>query len=64
MDDELAWVHWECTVCGGANEAPVDSAQGFPQKFTEDCHTCCRPNLLRISQDSEGDIMVHAVFDE
>jgi len=64
VDDDLTWVAWECTVCGESNEAPVDPAQGLPQKFTEDCRTCCRPNLLRITRDSEGDLMTHVVFDE
>ncbi len=31
----------------------VDASGGNDQSYVEDCQVCCRPNVLRISYDSE-----------
>ncbi|MEZ5064534.1 MAG: CPXCG motif-containing cysteine-rich protein [bacterium] len=51
-------------MCGSPNESLVDPALGATQKFTEDCAVCCRPNLLRVTVDADGDVLVTAEFDE
>lgn len=56
--------HWECAVCGGANETAVDNEAAPKQKFTEDCRVCCRPNLLRVRVASDGFLEVSVEFDE
>ena len=61
---ELPLAGWSCAVCGTENETPVDAALGLTQKFTEDCRTCCRPNLLRIRVEPDGFLLVTAEFDE
>ena len=53
-DAELLWVEWACAVCGRSNEAPFDPALGARQTFTEDCGSCCRPNLLRVRADARA----------
>jgi hypothetical protein len=61
---ELLFVAWPCAVCGAANETPLDPALGAAQRFTEDCATCCRPNLLTITVRGDDAVDVVAVFDE
>jgi len=34
----------------------VDPGGGRRQTFTEDCTVCCRPNLLTLTVDDDGDI--------
>ena len=55
---------WSCAVCGSENEALVDPALGASQRFTDDCATCCRPNLLTVTVRGEDEICVVAEFDE
>lgn len=61
---EVPFGRWGCAVCGSENETPVDPALGATQRFTEDCATCCRPNLLTVTVRSEDEIEVVAEFDE
>ena len=34
----------------------VDPSGGSRQTFTEDCTVCCRPNLITITIDDDGEI--------
>ena len=61
---EASLVRWECAVCGAANETVVDDQAAPTQKFTEDCHVCCRPNLLRLRVASDGFLQMSVEFDE
>ncbi len=40
-----------CAGCGEWNETTVDESAGGRQRYVEDCHVCCKPNLLRVSWD-------------
>ena len=55
---------WSCAVCGAANETAVDPDPGATQRFTEDCATCCRPNLLTVTVHGEDGIEATSEFDE
>jgi hypothetical protein len=43
--------HFECTACGETNDLFVDPSGGAHQSYVEDCHVCCRPNVLVIRCD-------------
>ena len=47
---------YECAFCGEENEILVDVSGGRRQSFTEDCAVCCRPNLIALVIDEEGDV--------
>ena len=64
MTGPLPAAEWSCAVCGAANETPVDPALGASQRFTEDCATCRRPNLLTITVHDEDGIEATSEFDE
>ena len=37
-----------CDCCGSANEFFIDPSGGDHQQFVEDCHVCCRPNVISV----------------
>jgi hypothetical protein len=43
---------FQCAGCGEWNETTVDSSEGTKQTYVEDCQVCCKPNVLRVSWDS------------
>ena len=47
---------YECAFCGEENEILVDMSGGRRQSFTEDCAVCCRPNLIALVVDEDGDV--------
>ncbi len=47
---------YECAFCGEENEILVDVSGGRRQSFTEDCTVCCRPNLITLVVDEDGDV--------
>ena len=47
---------YECAFCGEENEVLVDVSGGRRQSFTEDCAVCCRPNLITVIVDEDGDV--------
>jgi len=49
-------VQYGCAFCGEPNEVFVDPGGGRRQTFTEDCTVCCRPNLLTLTVDDDGDV--------
>jgi len=49
-------VSYECAFCGEENEILVDASGGRRQRFTEDCAVCCRPNLITLLIDDDGDV--------
>ena len=49
-------VQYACAFCGTDNETLLDPSGGRRQVFTEDCAVCCRPNLLRLTFDDDGDV--------
>ena len=51
---------YDCAFCGEENEVLVDPGGGRHQSFTEDCTVCCRPNLITLVIDEDGDVDLQA----
>ncbi len=47
---------YDCVFCGEENDVFVDPSGGRHQTFTEDCTVCCRPNLIALVFDDDGDV--------
>lgn len=58
MEDEASFL---CPYCGTEGFLLVDPSGGKDQQFTTDCETCCRPIVISIETDEEGEMTVHAV---
>lgn len=52
---DLVPASFNCAWCGEKNEIVVDPSQGKEQQMVEDCHICCRPNVLHIIEDPAMD---------
>lgn len=61
MDDEVSYV---CNACGEEIVVPVDLSAGARQEYVEDCPVCCRPNLIHVELDEEGEARVWAEAEE
>jgi DNA replicative helicase MCM subunit Mcm2 (Cdc46/Mcm family) len=57
MQDEVSYV---CDACGEEIVIPVDPSAGVRQEYVEDCPVCCRPNVISIEIDEDGDVRVRA----
>ncbi|MGI8905100.1 MAG: CPXCG motif-containing cysteine-rich protein [Candidatus Sumerlaeaceae bacterium] len=44
-----------CAHCGAENGTEIDASAGRHQTYVEDCQTCCRPNLLHVELDEDGE---------
>jgi hypothetical protein len=51
-------VTYDCAFCGEENDTFVDPSAGRRQTYTEDCVVCCRPNLITLTLDEEGDVLL------
>ena len=51
-------MQYGCAFCGEDNEVFVDPSGGRQQTFTEDCAVCCRPNLITLTLDDDGDVVI------
>ena len=49
-------MEYECAFCGETNDVIVDASAGRRQAFTEDCTVCCRPNLISLTVDDDGEV--------
>ncbi|MDA0659938.1 MAG: CPXCG motif-containing cysteine-rich protein [Planctomycetota bacterium] len=49
-----------CDACGEDIVVPIDISQGTSQEYVEDCPVCCRPNVVRVEIDDDGDARVWA----
>jgi hypothetical protein len=49
----------DCPYCGEEISILIDSSVGS-QEYIEDCQVCCRPMVLRVSVDVDGDAVVTA----
>ena len=49
---------YACAFCGEENETFVDPSGGRRQTYTEDCVVCCRPNLIAVELDEDGDAQI------
>ena len=48
-------MEYDCAFCGEPNKVFVDTSAGRRQTFTEDCTVCCRPNLITLTVDDDGE---------
>jgi hypothetical protein len=48
-----------CPYCGEAISILVDNSLDT-QSYVEDCQVCCRPIVLDVSVDLDGDVSVRA----
>lgn len=49
---------YDCVFCGEENEVFVDPSGGRHQTFTEDCAVCCRPNLITLELEDDGNVLI------
>ncbi|MCA9104855.1 MAG: CPXCG motif-containing cysteine-rich protein [Pirellulaceae bacterium] len=49
-----------CESCGEEIVLPIDLCQGCNQQYVEDCPVCCRPHVIHVQVDEEGDLFVWA----
>ncbi len=54
---------FDCAFCGETNETGVDVSGGSLQIYVEDCQVCCRPNLLNVHFDAEGNARITARYE-
>ena len=57
MRDEAGYV---CDSCGEESVLPIDLSAGSEQEYVEDCPVCCRPNVIHVEVDEDGDVRVWA----
>jgi cysteine-rich CPXCG protein len=57
--DTRAAMTYACAFCGEDNDTFVDPGGGARQIYTEDCAVCCRPNLVTVTLDADGDAHLH-----
>lgn len=48
-----------CPYCGEAISVLIDDSSP-EQSYVEDCQVCCRPIVLNVSVDADGDVAVRA----
>jgi hypothetical protein len=56
---ELADKAIDCPYCGESISILIDDSLDH-QNYVEDCQVCCRPIILDVAIDTEGDISVSA----
>jgi DNA replicative helicase MCM subunit Mcm2 (Cdc46/Mcm family) len=49
-----------CDSCGEEIVIPLDPSQGSEQEYVEDCPVCCRPNVIHVEFDEEGESRIWA----
>ena len=52
-----------CPYCGESISVLVDDSVA-EQSYVEDCEVCCRPILLSVTVDSDGDVSLSAVAED
>lgn len=55
MDDDASYL---CGECGEEIVVPIDLTAGSEQEYVEDCPVCCRPNVIHVEIDPDGDARV------
>lgn len=59
MHLEPAFVSIDCPWCGERFDTLADGSAGDAE-YVEDCQVCCRPVVLRLLVDDDGDVQVRA----
>lgn len=49
-----------CSACGEEIVVPVDLSAGGSQTYVEDCPVCCRPNVIHVAVDENGQVNCRA----
>jgi hypothetical protein len=57
MNDQASYL---CDWCGEEIVVPLDVSAGSRQEYVEDCPVCCRPNLITVEVDEDGEFHVWA----
>jgi hypothetical protein len=57
MKEEASYI---CDSCGEEIVLPIDLSAGSGQAYVEDCPVCCRPNVIHVEIDDDGDVRVWA----
>ena len=57
MNDEASYL---CDWCGEEIVVPLDVSAGSRQEYVEDCPVCCRPNIVTVEVDEDGEMQVWA----
>ena len=57
MHDEASYI---CNACGEEIVIPLDLSAGRSQDCVEDCPVCCRPNVIHVEIDEDGDVRAWA----
>ena len=55
MKDEASYI---CDSCGEEIVVPIDLSAGTEQEYVEDCPVCCRPNVVHVEVDEDGEVRV------
>jgi hypothetical protein len=55
MQDEATYV---CDACGEEIVITLDVSAGPSQEYVEDCPVCCRPNVIHVEVDEDGQVSV------
>ena len=58
MDETATYI---CDSCGEEVTVPVDPTVACPEVLVEDCPVCCRPNVIHIERDENGEVRSWAV---
>ena len=51
---------YTCDSCGEEIVVPIDLSAGTSQEYVEDCPVCCRPNVIHVEIEENGDVRVWA----
>ena len=54
-DQEASYL---CDGCGEEIVIPIDFSAGAEQEYVEDCPVCCRPNVIHVLIERDGDVRV------
>ncbi|MBI86108.1 MAG: CPXCG motif-containing cysteine-rich protein [Planctomycetaceae bacterium] len=47
-----------CPACGEEIVVPLDLSAGDRQEYVEDCPVCCRPNVIFVAIEENGEVRV------
>jgi hypothetical protein len=57
VENEARYV---CGACGEEIVIPLDPSAGASQSYVEDCPVCCRPNVITVEIDEDGEVRAWA----
>lgn len=47
-----------CDSCGEEIVVPLDLSAGNHQEYVEDCPVCCRPNVIQVTVEADGETRI------